>query len=45
MQLPTITLDVISFGIPQLKDARLAFWNEKKKGLTTKVERQADRSW
>lgn len=31
MQLPTIALDVISFGIPQLKDARLAFWNEKKK--------------
>lgn len=43
MQLPTITLDVISFGIPQLKDARLAFWHEKK-GLITKVERQADRS-
>lgn len=32
MQLPTITLVVISFGIPQLKDARLTFWNEKKKG-------------
>lgn len=31
MQLLTITQDVISFGIPQLKDARLAFWIEKKK--------------
>lgn len=40
MQLLTITLDVISFGIPQLKDARLGM--KKKKGLITKVERQID---